>query len=175
MKGVRKIVVTKVFRPQGDTRGHVSLSRATVIVVERGIDTSCIECRTVDQKATHREVSAWEAPTFLDLDLTDEVLTIVGDFLHVSLTYLLLEHVIPRGCQPRGASVTTTWLSIRLLARLEAKGERSGLPLIPTPKRSLTGTVHQLSRGHLAELVLDLSSSKHIECTLAEATGPGLR
>ena len=62
-------------------RGHVSLSRAAVIVVKGSIDTSGIECPTVDQEATHREISAREAPTFLDLNepLTDEVLTVIGD------------------------------------------------------------------------------------------------
>ena len=104
VKSIGQIVVTKIFRSQGDTRGHVSLSRATVIVVTGSIDTGSIEGPTVDQKATHREISAREATTFLDLNkpLTNEVLTVIRNFLHdiVSFMYLLLEHVLPRGGQP---------------------------------------------------------------------------
>ena len=55
--------------------------------------------------------------------------------------------------------MTTMWLSIRFLARFKAEGEGCGLQPIPTTKNLLAETVHQLSRGHLTELVLDLSSS----------------
>ena len=83
-------------------RGHVSLGRATVIVVKGGVNTGSIECPAVNHDATHGEISAREATTFLDLNktLTDEVPTVIGNLLHVSLTYLLLEHEIPRGSQP---------------------------------------------------------------------------
>ena len=113
-------------------------------MVKGSIDTRSIECPAVDQEAAHREIGVWEAPTFLNLSepLTDEVLTAIGDLLHVSLTYLLLEHVILRGSQPRAASVTTTWLSIRTLARFKAKGGGGGLPPIPATESSLAETVY---------------------------------
>jgi len=71
-------------------------------VVKGGINARGIECPTVDQEATHREISAREATTFLDLNkpLTNEILTVIRNFLHVTFTYLLLEHVLPRGSKP---------------------------------------------------------------------------
>ena len=72
MKYIRQIIVSEIFRPKRDTRGHVSLSRAAVIVVEGGIDAGSIQSPTVNQEATHREVGAWEAPTLFDLEQTPD-------------------------------------------------------------------------------------------------------
>jgi len=165
VKCIRQVIVPEIFRPKRDTRGHVSLSRTTVIVVERGIDAGSIQSPAVYQEATHREVSAWEAPTLFDLNkpLTDEVLTVIGNLFHVALTYLLLENLLSRGSQPRGTGVTPSRFGIRLLPRLKAEGEGGRFPPIPTSKGTLTEAVNELGRGHMAELLLNLSSSHLFE------------